>query len=79
MINATNPKRYKGIQTKSTISVFHVILILKDSLNLATNKIAAYSIKAMNIKKRDINAKNDIPKNQTVKSSQLLKIVARSK
>ena len=60
-MNRANPRKYEDILTKSTISVLHLILNLKESDNLATSKIMAYSIKAMKINKSDTNAKTDIP------------------
>ena len=60
-MNRINPKKYKAILTISTISELHFILNLKESDSLATSKMIAYSIKAMNINNSDTNAKTEIP------------------
>ena len=47
--------------TTSNISGFHLMLNLKVSRNLAKSKMIAYSIRAINMKRSDTNAKTDIP------------------
>ena len=57
MIKTTYPKIYRNMLIKSNISGFHLMLNLKESRNLATSKMIAYSIRAINMKKSDTNAK----------------------
>ena len=73
MINITYVKKYRKILTKSTVSGFHRMLNLKQSLIRATNKVAAYSINAMNMKKSEANANTDIPVSIVIQGKTLLR------